>query len=192
MDRSVDFYSHVLTFEKISDTEIAGENVEHLEGVFGLRMRVVRMRLGDESIELTQYLAPKAARFRLIPAATIVGFNTLRSLSATWTRPITVAPEQRRACFDRATTTSGLEQERRGHHGVLFQGSRRASGGDSGVSPRTRARRSGTNQRTALPRYRSHCDRRVGHRSAASSFIATCSECAWPERVKTTEPSRNI
>jgi catechol 2,3-dioxygenase-like lactoylglutathione lyase family enzyme len=59
MDRAVDFYSKVLTFEKVSDTEVAGENYEHLEGVFGLRMRVVRMRLGDELIELTEYLAPK-------------------------------------------------------------------------------------------------------------------------------------
>src|ERR1700675_4197812 len=59
MDRVVDFYSKVLTFEKVSDTEVAGENYEHLEGVFGLRMRVVRMRLGDEFIELTEYLAPK-------------------------------------------------------------------------------------------------------------------------------------
>ena len=59
MDRAVDFYSRVLTFEKVSDTEVAGESYEHLEGVFGLRMRVVRMRLGDEFIELTEYLAPK-------------------------------------------------------------------------------------------------------------------------------------
>jgi len=59
MDRAIDFYSKVLTFEKVSDTEVAGENFEHLEGVFGLRMRVVRMRLGDEFIELTEYLAPK-------------------------------------------------------------------------------------------------------------------------------------
>src|SRR5205809_3396766 len=59
MDRAVDFYSKVLTFEKISDAEVAGENYEHLEGIFGLRMRVVRMRLGDESIELTEYLTPK-------------------------------------------------------------------------------------------------------------------------------------
>jgi catechol 2,3-dioxygenase-like lactoylglutathione lyase family enzyme len=59
MDRAVDFYSRVLTFEKVSDTEVTGENYEHLEGVFGLRMRVVRMRLGDEFIELTEYLAPK-------------------------------------------------------------------------------------------------------------------------------------
>ena len=59
MDRAVDFYSKVLTFEQVSDTEVAGENFEHLEGVFGLRMRIVRMRLGDEFIELTEYLAPK-------------------------------------------------------------------------------------------------------------------------------------
>src|SRR6266496_5310446 len=59
MDRAVDFYSKVLTFEKVSETEVAGESYEHLEGVFGLRMRVVRMRLGDELIELTEYLAPK-------------------------------------------------------------------------------------------------------------------------------------
>ena len=65
MDRSVDFYSRVLTFEKTSDTEIAGENVEHLFGVFGARVRVVRMKLGDESIELVQFLAPRG---RAIPA----------------------------------------------------------------------------------------------------------------------------
>ena len=59
MDRAVDFYSRVLTFAKVSDTEVAGDDYEHLNGVFGLRIRVVRMRLGDESIELTEYLAPQ-------------------------------------------------------------------------------------------------------------------------------------
>jgi catechol 2,3-dioxygenase-like lactoylglutathione lyase family enzyme len=59
MDRSLDFYSRVLTFEKVSDTELAGEDVEHLFGVFGARVRLVRMRLGDETIELVQFLAPR-------------------------------------------------------------------------------------------------------------------------------------
>ncbi|HEY0385515.1 MAG TPA: VOC family protein [Pyrinomonadaceae bacterium] len=59
MDASVEFYSKVLSFEKVSDIEVAGANFEHLEGVFGLRMRVVRMRLGGKFIELTEYLAPK-------------------------------------------------------------------------------------------------------------------------------------
>lgn len=59
MDRAVEFYGTVLSFEKVSDVEVAGSEYEHLQGVFGLRMRVVRMRLGDEFIELTEYLAPK-------------------------------------------------------------------------------------------------------------------------------------
>ena len=59
MDRSVEFYSKVLSFEKVSDVEVTGEDYERLQGVFGLRVRVVRMRLGDEFIELTEYLAPK-------------------------------------------------------------------------------------------------------------------------------------
>src|ERR1700746_523591 len=59
MDRAVEFYSRVLSFKKVWDTEVAGETYENLEGVFGARMRVVRMQLGDEFIELTEYLAPK-------------------------------------------------------------------------------------------------------------------------------------
>ncbi len=59
LDRSVEFYSKVLSFEKVSETEVAGPEYEHLEGVFGLRMRTARMRLGDEFIELTEVLAPR-------------------------------------------------------------------------------------------------------------------------------------
>lgn len=56
MNTSVKFYSEVLGFKKISDEELFGEQYEQLEGIFGLRMRVVRMQLGDETIELTDYL----------------------------------------------------------------------------------------------------------------------------------------
>ncbi len=65
VDRSAEFFSKVLSFEKVSDVEVTGEDYEHLQGVFGLRMRVVRMRLGDEFIELTEYLAPRG---RQVPA----------------------------------------------------------------------------------------------------------------------------
>jgi catechol 2,3-dioxygenase-like lactoylglutathione lyase family enzyme len=65
MDRAVDFYTRVLTFEQVSDVEVSGREVELLQGIFGARMRVVRLSLGDESIELTQYLAPKG---RPVPA----------------------------------------------------------------------------------------------------------------------------
>ena len=63
MDRSIEFYSKVLSFEKVSDVEVVGDDYEHLQGLFGVRMRVVRMRLGNEFIELTEYLAPKGRPF---------------------------------------------------------------------------------------------------------------------------------
>jgi catechol 2,3-dioxygenase-like lactoylglutathione lyase family enzyme len=65
MSRAVDFYTSVLSFEKVSDVEVSGREYEVLSGVFGARMRVVRLRLGNESIELTEFLAPKG---RPVPA----------------------------------------------------------------------------------------------------------------------------
>ena len=59
MERAVAFFADVLTFEKVSDLEVAGGPHEQLAGVFGMRARVVRMRLGAEQIELTEYLAPR-------------------------------------------------------------------------------------------------------------------------------------
>lgn len=64
MDRAVEFYS-ALKFQKVSDVEVLGDDFEHLEGVFGARMRIVRMQLGNEFLDLTQYLAPPG---RPIPA----------------------------------------------------------------------------------------------------------------------------
>ncbi len=63
MERAVDFYTRVLTFEKVADREVAGEDYEHLFGVFGVRLRSVRLRLGDEYIELIQFLAPRGRPF---------------------------------------------------------------------------------------------------------------------------------
>src|SRR5437867_4727472 len=59
IDRSVDFFSKILSFEKTSDVEVTGLDHERLQGLFGIRARIVRMKLGGESIELTEYLTPK-------------------------------------------------------------------------------------------------------------------------------------
>jgi catechol 2,3-dioxygenase-like lactoylglutathione lyase family enzyme len=59
MERSVAFYTRVLDLEKVSDVEVTGADWDRLQGVFGLRMRVVRLRLGDELLELTEYLTPR-------------------------------------------------------------------------------------------------------------------------------------
>jgi catechol 2,3-dioxygenase-like lactoylglutathione lyase family enzyme len=59
LDAAVRFYDSVLDFETESEHELAGEAWERLQGVFPVRMRVATLRLGDERIELTEYLAPR-------------------------------------------------------------------------------------------------------------------------------------
>jgi catechol 2,3-dioxygenase-like lactoylglutathione lyase family enzyme len=58
MDRSLAFFTGVLPFEKVSEVEVMGASHERLQGVFGLRLRIVRLKLGEEFIELMDYLAP--------------------------------------------------------------------------------------------------------------------------------------
>jgi catechol 2,3-dioxygenase-like lactoylglutathione lyase family enzyme len=59
MDKAVDFYTRVLPFQKVSDVETMGSEIEDLSGVFGARVRVVRLNLGNEVLELTEYLTPQ-------------------------------------------------------------------------------------------------------------------------------------
>jgi catechol 2,3-dioxygenase-like lactoylglutathione lyase family enzyme len=59
LERSIAFYSEVLSFELLSEWEVAGTEYEHALGVFGTRLRVARMRLGGEEVELMQFLAPR-------------------------------------------------------------------------------------------------------------------------------------
>lgn len=65
LDRAVAFYTNVLSFEKVSESEAVGEPLERLSGVFGLRIRTARLRLGDEWIELREPLTPRG---RPVPA----------------------------------------------------------------------------------------------------------------------------
>ena len=59
MDRSLDFFSRILGFVPVSDVEVTGDAYEQLRDVFPIRMRVVRLALGREHVELTEYLAPR-------------------------------------------------------------------------------------------------------------------------------------
>ncbi|HEX6111226.1 MAG TPA: VOC family protein, partial [Geminicoccaceae bacterium] len=59
MERALAFYTGVLPFEVVSVTEVYGDAYERLFGVFGMRARIVRLRLGDEEIELIDFLAPE-------------------------------------------------------------------------------------------------------------------------------------
>jgi catechol 2,3-dioxygenase-like lactoylglutathione lyase family enzyme len=59
MERSLAFYTKVLPFERVSGREESGDAYEHLYGVFGARVRIERLRLGDEYLELMQFIAPR-------------------------------------------------------------------------------------------------------------------------------------
>ncbi|MBH8571696.1 VOC family protein [Nostocaceae cyanobacterium CENA369] len=55
-DRSLNFYTHALSFELVSDITIAGQDYSDLEDLSGAKIRIVTLRLGDELIELIEYL----------------------------------------------------------------------------------------------------------------------------------------
>jgi catechol 2,3-dioxygenase-like lactoylglutathione lyase family enzyme len=65
LDRAVAFYSDVLDFREIGRREVVGPEYERLSGVFGMRARIATLALGRETIELTEYLAPRG---RAMPA----------------------------------------------------------------------------------------------------------------------------
>jgi catechol 2,3-dioxygenase-like lactoylglutathione lyase family enzyme len=65
MDRSVDFYTRVLDFERVSDAQASGPAYDRLDGVHSSGLRVVRLRLGDELLQLTEY---RGAPGRAAPA----------------------------------------------------------------------------------------------------------------------------
>jgi len=57
--RSTAFFRDVLGFETASEVEVAGPEYDRLWGVAGAHARVVRLRLGREELELTEFATPK-------------------------------------------------------------------------------------------------------------------------------------
>ncbi len=59
MDRSIDFYTTVLPYQKISDRQVSGVETDRLYGLSDVQMRIVKLQLGDELVELTEFITPK-------------------------------------------------------------------------------------------------------------------------------------
>ena len=59
MERSVAFYERVLGFEKVAELQVTGSEYDSLQGVFASNMRIVHMKLGEQTLELTQYVSPE-------------------------------------------------------------------------------------------------------------------------------------
>ncbi|MHC5595267.1 MAG: VOC family protein [Nostoc sp.] len=52
---SLDFYTQALGFKLVSDITVEGQDYSDLEGVPGVKIRIITLRLGDEFIELMEY-----------------------------------------------------------------------------------------------------------------------------------------
>lgn len=55
--RAEHFYEEVLGFEKIAETEIAGDAYDALSGVTASGARIAHLRLGEQIVEMTEYLS---------------------------------------------------------------------------------------------------------------------------------------
>ena len=62
VDREANFFMKVLQFEKVSDFRVVGSEYDKMVGVFNANMRIVHLKLGDQIVELTQYVSPPTGR----------------------------------------------------------------------------------------------------------------------------------
>ncbi len=59
MERSVAFYERLFGFKKVAEFEVTGTAYDTLSGVFASNMKIVHLQLGDQTVELTQFVSPK-------------------------------------------------------------------------------------------------------------------------------------
>jgi catechol 2,3-dioxygenase-like lactoylglutathione lyase family enzyme len=68
VDRETTFFTKVLPFEKIADFRVVGSEYDKMEGVFNTNMRIVHLKLGEQIVELTQYVSPPTGRPIPVPS----------------------------------------------------------------------------------------------------------------------------
>src|SRR5262249_6473839 len=68
IDRVTVFFTKVLSFEKAADFRVAGSEYDKMEGVFNTNMRIVHLKLGEQMVELTQYISPSTGRPIPVPS----------------------------------------------------------------------------------------------------------------------------
>jgi catechol 2,3-dioxygenase-like lactoylglutathione lyase family enzyme len=66
--RESDFFTKVLQFEKVADFRVVGSEYDKMEGVFNANVRIVQLKLGDQMVELTQYVSPPTGRPIPVPS----------------------------------------------------------------------------------------------------------------------------
>jgi catechol 2,3-dioxygenase-like lactoylglutathione lyase family enzyme len=68
VEREADFFTRVLQFEKVADFRLVGSEYARMEGVFNANMHIVHLRLGEQIVELTQYVSPPTGRPIPVPS----------------------------------------------------------------------------------------------------------------------------
>jgi catechol 2,3-dioxygenase-like lactoylglutathione lyase family enzyme len=68
VEREASFFTKVLQFEKVSDFRVVGSEYDKMTGVFNANMRIVHLRLGEQIVELTQYVSPPTGRPIPVPS----------------------------------------------------------------------------------------------------------------------------
>jgi catechol 2,3-dioxygenase-like lactoylglutathione lyase family enzyme len=68
VDRETTFFTKVLSFEKVSDFRVIGGEYDKMEGVFNANLRIVHLKLGEQIVELTQYISPPTGRPIPVPS----------------------------------------------------------------------------------------------------------------------------
>jgi catechol 2,3-dioxygenase-like lactoylglutathione lyase family enzyme len=140
MPRALRFYREVLDFQLVDEREMHAGPVADLYGLADAGLRIATLRLGAEHIELVAWHAPRG-------------------------RPMPQDSRSHDGWFQHiAIIVSDMDAAGRGRHrGVLLQGSRWTSAGDSQI-PARQGRGAVAARRPAVPRHRPHGDRRARHR----------------------------
>ena len=59
MERSIDFYTTILSCVKVDDREVKGQDIDRLYGLNDINLRLVVLQLGEQTIELIEFIMPK-------------------------------------------------------------------------------------------------------------------------------------
>lgn len=105
LDRSLAFFTEVLDFRQIDQSELRSDAFDRLTGVFGTRVRIARLQLGEEEVELIDYLTPEGRPLPGDSRSNDLWFQHLaivvRDMDAAWARlrehkvsPISTAPQR--------------------------------------------------------------------------------------------------
>ncbi len=68
LHRETEFFEKVLQFQKVSDFRVVGTQYDRMQGVFNVNMHIIHLKLGDQMIELTNYISPPTGRPIPVPS----------------------------------------------------------------------------------------------------------------------------